>query len=87
MARCVALRPASIRIHVPSSSMTATAAPARPTSGFGVPEPKISRSTIGRPVQNPRNVSSMRSASSWSWIVFEPVAGLPDSTRATWRRS
>ena len=34
-----------------------------------------------------RNVSSIRSASSWSWIVFEPVAGLPDSTRATWRRS
>lgn len=31
--------------------------------------------------------SSMSSASSWSWIVFDPVAGLPDSVRATWRRS
>ena len=32
-------------------------------------------------------VSSRRSTSSWSWIALEPVAGLPDSTRATWRRS
>jgi hypothetical protein len=32
-------------------------------------------------------VASIRSASSWSWTVLEPVAGLPDSTRATWRRS
>ena len=48
-----------------------------------------------KPVQEPacaagkryENVSSIRSANSWSWIAFEPVAGLPDSTRATWRMS
>ena len=33
------------------------------------------------------NVESIKSASSWSCTAFEPVAGLPDSTRAAWRRS
>ena len=45
------------------------------------------RSGAGPEPQRSLNVSSMRSASSWSWMVLEPVAGLPDSTRATWRRS
>mgnify|MGYP000178645828 CR=1 FL=1 len=39
------------------------------------------------PPQRLRNVRSMRSASSWSWIVFDPVAGLPDFTRLTWWKS
>ena len=50
--------------------------------------------SLGRPARTdgarrhePANGSSMRSASSWSWMALEPVAGLPLSTRATWRRS
>ena len=33
----------------------------------------------------PAKVSSSSSCCSWSWILAEPVAGLPDSTRATHR--
>ncbi len=33
------------------------------------------------------NVESIKSASSWSCTAFEPVAGLPDSTRATCLKS
>jgi len=32
-------------------------------------------------------VESMSSVSSWSCTALLPVAGLPDSTRDTWRRS
>ncbi len=51
------------------------------------PRDLSARSLIARGIQTPLNTRSMRSASSWSWMALEPVAGLPDSTRATWRRS
>ena len=58
----------------------------RPRSGFSRscrvrrrPTRRGSRDCRYRPAKT----SDIRSASSWSCTVFDPVAGLPDSTRAT----
>ena len=55
------------------------AGPRRPRGGRRLP----ARLTV-RPT-GPAKASSSRSVSSWAWMTPEPVAGLPDSTRQTWR--
>ena len=50
--------------------------------GAGGPRPPPRSSGVGAGYRSAK-ASSSRSASSCSWIVADPVAGLPDSTRAT----